>query len=165
MKKFAVKAMIISTIIIGSMIFNSIGVLAICEELKGGTILHAWSWSFKTIKDNIQEIEEAGYDAIQVSPPQECKVNKECCKCKQEGKIGCTCFSENWYYLYQPTNFKIGNYSLGTKEEFEEMCAVAKQHNIKIIVDLVLNHVSIDLNSVSDDVKKIPNVNFVSLFK
>lgn len=158
MKKFAVKAMIISTIIIGSMIFNSIGVLAICEELKGGTILHAWSWSFKTIKDNIQEIEEAGYDAIQVSPPQECKVNKECCKCKQEGKIGCTCFSENWYYLYQPTNFKIGNYSLGTKEEFEEMCAVAKQHNIKIIVDVVLNHVSIDLNSVSDDIKKFPNI-------
>lgn len=158
MKKFSIKAMIISTIIIGSMIFNSISALAICDDIKGGTILHAWSWSFKTIKDNIREIEEAGYDAVQVSPPQECKVNKECCKCKQEGKYGCTCFQENWYYLYQPTNFKIGNYSLGTKEEFEEMCAVAKQHNIKIIVDLVLNHVSIDLNSVSDDVKKIPNV-------
>lgn len=32
------------------------------------------------------------------------------------------------------------------------MCSVAKQHNIKIIVDVVANHVSIDLNSVSDAV-------------
>lgn len=161
MKNFMIKRMLIGIALIISMCFNSVSVLAIpggLGELKGGTIFHAWCWSFKTIKDNIQEIKDAGYDAIQVSPPQECKENRNCPKCNQKGRKCCTCFTKNWYYHYQPTNFKIGNCQLGTREDFKTMCDAAKEHNIKIIVDVVANHVSIDVDAVSDDVKNIQDV-------
>ena len=35
-------------------------------------ILHAWSWSFNTIKENMKDISEAGYKYVQTSPAQEC---------------------------------------------------------------------------------------------
>ena len=37
-------------------------------------ILHAWSWSFNTIADNMKDIAEAGYDFVQTSPAQKCFV-------------------------------------------------------------------------------------------
>ena len=166
-----------------TMCFNSIGVLATCDDIKGGSILHAWCWSFKTIEKNMKEIADAGYDAVQVSPPQECLIKKDCAKCskkvvkkvtkkiiKKNGKVikeeygeptyahkkGCTCFKDNWYFHYQPTNFKIGNYQLGTRTEFKEMCEAAKKCGVKVIVDIVANHVAENLELVSDDIKRIP---------
>ena len=45
-----------------------------------------------------------------------------------------------WYYHYQPTDFTIGNYQLGTKAEFKSMCAKAEKLGIKVIVDVIANH-------------------------
>ena len=42
-----------------------------------GAILHAWSWSLKTITDNLQDIKDAGYTSIQTSPINECKVGED----------------------------------------------------------------------------------------
>lgn len=28
----------------------------------------------------------------------------------------------NWYWLYQPTSYQIGNRYLGTEQEFKDMC-------------------------------------------
>lgn len=91
-------------IIVQSIVFNSINALAICDDIKGGTILHAWCWSFKTIKDNIQEIEDAGYDAIQVSPPQECKVNKDVVNANKKERLGAHVFKKiGIIFISQPT--------------------------------------------------------------
>ncbi|MBQ2124637.1 MAG: hypothetical protein II196_02475 [Spirochaetales bacterium] len=30
-----------------------------------------------------------------------------------------------WYYHYQPTDWKIGNYQLGTRDDFISMCKKA----------------------------------------
>ena len=133
-----------------TMCFANVNVLAGKE-----IILHAWCWSFKTIYENMKEISDAGYSAIQVSPIQECKINKNCEKCKKNGQEHCVCFKDNWYFTYQPTNFKIGNKYLGTKSEFFKMCQEAKEHGVKIIVDIVANHVSDDLNAVSNEIKGI----------
>ena len=152
-KKITVKfvAMFVS-LILSAIYFVDAGALA-----KGEIILHAWCYSFETISKNIKEISDAGYTAIQVSPIQECKVNKNCEKCKSNGQNRCSCFRNNWYFTYQPTNFKIGNDYIGTRDEFIKMCQIAKEHNIKIIVDIVANHVSDDLSVVSDEIKNIPN--------
>ena len=67
-------------------------------EEEQGAILHAWDWSFNNIIANLDEIEKAGYTAIQVSPIQ--------------GNIdpnGEMMSNEKWWVLYQPVNFKIGN--------------------------------------------------------
>ena len=44
--------------------------------------------------------------------------------------------------MYQPTNLAIGNSQLGTEAEFKALCAEAKKYGIKIIVDVVLNHMA-----------------------
>ena len=47
-----------------------------------------------------------------------------------------------WYYHYQPIAWKIGNYQLGTREEFKAMCEEAEKYGISVIVDVLPNHTS-----------------------
>lgn len=115
-------------------------------SMKDGTILHAWCWSFNTIKDNMQAIKDAGYTSVQTSPINTVVAGE-----------GGNKSLKNWYYQYQPTIYKIGNYQLGTEEEFKEMNRVADQYGIKIIVDAVLNHTTSDYNQISQEIKNIPN--------
>ncbi len=101
------------------------------DTVQEGVILHAWQWSFNNIKDNMQAIAEAGYTAVQTSVIQQAK----------EGTKGKT--NEVWWVYYQPANFTIdntGNSALGTKAEFSAMCAEAHKYGIKVIVDVVANH-------------------------
>ena len=83
------------------------------------TILHVWNWSFKTIKENIKEIVNAGYTWIQISPVQGTKDKSLVVK--------------DWWMLYQPINFKIGNFQIGSRSEFIEMCAEAHRYGLKVI--------------------------------
>lgn len=109
-----------------------------------GAILHAWSWSFNTITENLQNIKDAGYTSIQTSPINECKVGED---------GGMELYGNGkWYYHYQPVDYKIGNYQLGTEDEFKTMCQKAKELGLKIIVDVPLNHVSSDLSVVSENI-------------
>ena len=39
-----------------------------CDDV----ILHAWSWSFNTIRENMEDIAAAGYKYVQTSPAQQC---------------------------------------------------------------------------------------------
>ena len=110
-------------------------------------ILHAWSWSFNTIKENLKDISEAGYKYVQTSPAQQCVTET-----KGDKGGGMQLFGKGrWYYYYQPTDWKIGNYMLGTKEDFKAMCDEANKYGIKIIVDVLPNHTSIDDTRVSDE--------------
>ena len=115
-------------------------------SIKSGTILHAWNWSFNTLKHNMKDIHDAGYTAIQTSPINQVK----------EGNQGDKSMS-NWYWLYQPTSYQIGNRYLGTEQEFKEMCAAAEEYGIKVIVDAVINHTTSDYAAISNEVKSIPN--------
>ena len=114
-----------------SLVFNNITGLitvnaAVVNSIDDGAILHAWNWSFDTIKSRLPEIKEAGYTAIQTSPIQG---NKEDLMANSK-----------WWILYQPTNFKIGNAQLGNREQFKSMCEEADKYGIDIIVDVVANH-------------------------
>lgn len=114
-------------------------------QTKQGTILHCWCWSFKTIEENIEKIAEAGFTAIQTSPANECF----------EGDNGgleiMSQKSGKWYYHYQPTDWKIGNYQLGTRDDFIRMCAKAKKYGIAVIVDVVPNHTTTHKDEISLD--------------
>lgn len=93
-----------------------------------GTILQCFAWSFNTISESMEDIAHAGYAAIQTSPANECIVG---------GNGGMELMGQGkWYYHYQPTDWKIGNYQLGTKEEFKAMCEKAHSYGIKVIVDV-----------------------------
>ena len=117
------------------------------EKISDGVILHAWCWSFNTIKENLPKIAEAGYTSVQTSPINECKVGDNGgMELMGNGK---------WYYHYQPTLYTIGNYQLGTLEEFKSLCSEAKEYGIHIIVDVVANHCSSDYNAISSTIKNI----------
>lgn len=106
------------------------GTTAFAAKCEDGPILHAWNWYFKDVTEHMAEIAEAGYKSVQVSPVQK----------EKKVENGLPKLS-NWWALYQPVNFKIGNI-LGTREEFKEMCDTAHKYGVNIIVDVVSNHLA-----------------------
>lgn len=134
-----------------SAIFAATGLMSVAsasEFTKNSdkVILHAWSWSFNTIANNMEDIANAGYDYVQTSPANTCYVGED---------GGMALFSQHgdsikgkWYYYYQPTDWKIGNYMLGSRDEFKAMCDSAYKYNVKVIVDVLPNHTAIDHNAV-----------------
>lgn len=109
-------------------------------------ILHAWSWSLDTIANNMKQIADAGYAYVQTSPVQACFVG--------DGG-GKALFSEKgdavqgkWYYYYQPTDWTIGNYIMGTRDDFKAMCDSAYKYGVRVIVDVLPNHTAIDHTAV-----------------
>ena len=112
------------------------------EDVKDGVILHAWNWSFNQVKEHIEEIAECGYGSVQVSPIQ-------------PNKDSPMQNTSQWWKLYQPINFTIGN-DLGTAEEFKAMCDEAHKYGVKIIVDVVSNHLANKTNGY-DKSEQIPD--------
>ncbi|MCR5558404.1 MAG: starch-binding protein [Butyrivibrio sp.] len=113
------------------------------ENVHDGAILQAFCWSFNTIADNMAAIADAGYTAVQTSPINECLDTNP--GKNLHGPDGM------WYYHYQPTDWVIGNYQLGTRDEFKHMCDVADQYGIAVIVDILPNHTTTSINNVSED--------------
>lgn len=112
-------------------------------------ILHAWTWNFNNVAESMKNIAGSGYGYVQISPAQRCYVG--------DGG-GPALFSEpgdsiqgKWYYYYQPTDWKIGNYMLGTRDEYKAMCDSAMKYGVKVIVDVLPNHTAIDHNAVLPD--------------
>ena len=115
------------------------------------TILHAWSWNFPTIAENMKTIADAGYTMIQTSPVQHCW--------NPGGHADKKIFTDvvedgNWYYYYQPTDWKIGNQIVGSREQMKAMMDSATKYNVKIIVDVLPNHTAFDVDAVSDEFYK-----------
>lgn len=134
-----------------------VGMLASCSgqgsvpsaDTNDDVILHAWSWSFDTIAANMKDIAEAGYAYVQTSPANTCFVGED---------GGMALFSQpgdsvkgKWYYYYQPTDWKIGNYLLGTRDQFKAMMDSAAKYNVKVIVDVLPNHTAVDHTAVLPD--------------
>ena len=121
----------------------------LADDIQDGAILHAWCWSFNTIKENMKDIAAAGFTTVQTSPANECKDTYSNMKLmgndEVNGTDGC------WWWQYQPTDWKIGNYQLGTRDDFKAMCAEADKYGIKVIVDVIPNHTTPDLAKVSDN--------------
>ncbi len=129
--------------------FNFSGKSPQADKEGGKIILHAWSWSFNTIADKMKAIADAGYDFVQTSPANTCYVGED---------GGMALFSQpgdsvkgKWYYYYQPTDWKIGNYALGNRDEFKAMCDSAYKYGVKVIVDVLPNHTAIDHKAVLPD--------------
>lgn len=120
---------------------------AIQSEVKDGVMLHAFNWSYNSIKENLPAIAAAGYTTVQTSPVQQAK---------DYGTSNDV--SGQWWKLYQPVSMSIAQKSwLGTKEDLKSLCTEADKYGIKIICDIVSNHmgneVETDPNSLSEQVK------------
>ncbi len=104
------------------------------DDIQGSAVLHCFNWSYNNIKANLQAIKDAGYTAVQTSPVQK---PKDYSSSWQET-------STQWWKLYQPLTLSIsdGNTWLGTKAELKSLCDTAESMGIKVIVDVVSNHLA-----------------------
>ena len=111
------------------------------NNVQDGVILHAFNWSYKTIKENLPAIAAAGYSTIQTSPvqqPKDYSTSRD--------------VAGQWWKLYQPVSLSVAKNSwLGTKDDLKDLCAEAEKYGVKIICDIVSNH----MGSESEDT---PNV-------
>ena len=100
----------------------------------------------------MKQIKEAGYDMVQTSPVQTCYVgeNGGMALMSQPGDS----VSGKWYYYYQPTDWKIGNYMLGDRDDFKAMCDSAYKYGVKVIVDVLPNHTAVDHRAVLPDLDR-----------
>ena len=85
------------------------------------------------IKDNLDAIKAAGFSTIQTSPMQ-----------PQKDFWAGDSISGGWWKLYQPLGMTVAtkNNALGTKQDLIELCDEAATKGMKIIVDVVTNHLA-----------------------
>ena len=58
---------------------------------------------------------------------------------------------EAWWWHYKPTDRVIGNYQLGNRDEYIDMCEEADKYGVRIISDVLPNHTTPQLDTVSDN--------------
>ena len=119
------------------------GKFMLAEKVADGAILQAFCWDFNTISRSMADIAAAGFSAVQTSPINACLEGED---------GGMELYGDGkWYYHYQPTDFKIGNYQLGSKEEFTAMCAEAEKYGVKVLVDVIANHTTPQYDAIAED--------------
>ncbi|MCX8528575.1 MAG: alpha-amylase family glycosyl hydrolase, partial [Rhodoluna sp.] len=87
-----------------------------------GVQMFEWNWN-SLAKECETNLGPAGYDWVEVSPPQ-------------EHIIG-----DAWWIHYQPTSYKIES-KLGTRAEFSAMVEICDRAGVSIIADAVINHMA-----------------------
>ena len=104
------------------------------SKVQGAAVLHCFDWSYNNIKANLKAIADAGYTAVQTSPVQKPK----------DYSSSWTDQGGQWWKLYQPITVSIadGGTWLGTKSELKALCTEADKYGIKVIVDIVANHMA-----------------------
>lgn len=87
------------------------------------TLLHCFDCDYKTILGKRKAIKATGYNGIQIGPVQECKNGLE------------------YWKLYQPTSFYIGN-RLGSYFDLKELVRGCHEEGLLVIIDVVFRHLA-----------------------
>lgn len=127
MKKKLLSFISMGLLAVGSMMAN-LNEYGIPEYIQNGNILHCFDWSFSQIQNNLGSIRNAGFGAVQVSPVQ-----------------GNCANGAEWYYAYLPYDFAMSDSKAngqGTRAQLKALCEAADAYGIKIIVDVVANHIN-----------------------
>ena len=105
------------------------------KTMQDSAILHAWNWNCGNIESRLDEIKAAGFSAIQLSPMQPQKDYYD------GDRIG-----GSWWKLYQPIGFKVADNNhksvIGTKSQLTSLATKAKAKGLKIVMDIVANHLA-----------------------
>lgn len=94
-------------------------------DIQQGNILHCFNWTANEIKAELPNIAAAGFGSVQMSP-------------LQRSDIGT---NSAWHNLYRPYDLAFKSSSFCTEQQLKELCEAAATYGIKVIVDVVANHV------------------------
>jgi alpha-amylase len=89
-----------------------------------GVQMFEWNWN-SLAKECTNNLGPAGYDWVEVSPPQE------------------HITGDQWWVHYQPVSYRIES-KLGTRAEFANMVETCGKAGVSIIADAVINHMAAD---------------------
>ena len=104
------------------------------DKIEDGVILQTLCWSYSEIEKNIPAIAAAGYTTVQTSPVQQPK-----------DMNASTNVSGQWWKLYQPVSLGVAKESwVGTTKELKSLCTTAHKYGVKIVCDVVTNHLGAD---------------------
>lgn len=97
-------------------------------------IIHFFRWRIEDIVNVLPQVKEQGFNAIQISPIQECREGYQ------------------WWLLYQPLSYYFGNYT-GNLADVHNLCKEAEKYDIEIIADVLFHNVaSLDGTDIHPDV-------------
>ncbi len=92
-------------------------------------MVHLFEWKWTDIEAECAYLGEKGYNAIQVSPPNEHAIRAS------DGYP--------WWQRYQPVSYELNKSRSGSLDEFKSMVDTCwKQHGVKIYVDAIINHMA-----------------------
>lgn len=109
----------------------AIGFNSNATSAKADAIYHAFDECLANVEAKLPEIEEAGYAYIQISPPNTTPPRSD---------DACTSDNE-WWMQYQPFDYVVDG-NLGNEKDFKSLIDAAHDRGIKVIVDVVLNHMA-----------------------
>jgi alpha-amylase len=93
----------------------------------GDVFVHLFEWKWTDVASECENVlGPAGYDAVQVSPPQEHAIVA----------------NRPWWERYQPVSYSIDRSRSGTRAEFVDMVARCGAAGVDIYVDAVINHMT-----------------------
>ena len=93
----------------------------LATKIQDGVILHCFNWTYNQIKGELPNIAKAGFTSVQTSPAQNAGGGK-------------------WDALYRPSDFACTGNSIGSPDELRNLCTEADKYGIKIVVDVIANH-------------------------
>ena len=93
--------------------------------IQQGNILHCFNWPINDIKAELPSIAAAGFGSVQISPIQ-----------RPDVKAGTA-----WHDLYRPYDLSFKSSGFCSEADLRSLCSEAEKYGIKIIVDVVANHV------------------------
>ncbi len=105
------------------------------------TILQAFNMSYSYIYEQLDQLKDAGYSIIQISPPQ-----------KTLNQYGI------WWELYQPLDHRVFENKLGSEEDLRKLIRGAHDRGLKVIADVVLNHMADPLRVAPQDPLRYSNL-------
>uniref|UniRef100_A0A0N4ZJ63 Alpha-amylase n=1 Tax=Parastrongyloides trichosuri TaxID=131310 RepID=A0A0N4ZJ63_PARTI len=101
------------------------------DQLESGdkqVIVHLFEWKWTDIANECETfLSKYGYGAVQISPPME--------------HISIPDKGMPWWIRYQPVSYKLISRS-GTEDELKDMISRCNKVGVRIIVDVVLNHMT-----------------------
>lgn len=106
--------------------------VALAQENQGVAVqLFGWSW--RDIGKECAFLHKAGYSIVKIDPPNEYS--------DIEGNP--------WWAHYQPVTYQL-NKSQGGKRVFVKMLQSCHQHHIRVVADVVLNHMAIPQSNANN---------------
>lgn len=107
--------------------FRTLAVLALAllgaPAARADVILHAFNWRYADVQARADQIRDAGYRIVLVSPAY-----------RSEGNA--------WWARYQPQDLRLIHNPLGDTTAFRSMVTALQQRGIRVYADVVMNHMA-----------------------